>query len=150
MGFNTASVLIQQRSNHGCKKNSRVSIQLLFLFNEMLEDLICSSNCFNTASVLIQPDEKSKVLCFNKFQYSFCSYSTYKSDSDVPRSVVSIQLLFLFNFSPIHSESLMMTFQYSFCSYSTVHSLTLGYRVVCFNTASVLIQQWRSLALSSY
>ena len=53
--FNTASVLIQQES-----------IQTQY------PDL-----GFNTASVLIQLDITITAIAESKFQYSFCSYSTY-------------------------------------------------------------------------
>src|SRR5699024_2087723 len=74
-------------------------------------------NCFNTASVLIQPTIKDNDFISNLFQYSFCSYSTYATNSSSTRS----------------------QFQYSFCSYSTSSSCQ-GETSDGFNTASVLIQ----------
>ena len=76
MSFNTASVLIQH--NH-CWKYSdctRVSIQLLFLFN-----------------IVRKNDLNLEIL----FQYSFCSYSTIFRLFFFHLLPVSIQLLFLFN-----------------------------------------------------
>ena len=77
-------------------------------------------HCFNTASVLIQRNHHH-----NSFE----------------DSKVSIQLLFLFNSHPRSFVPLFHLFQYSFCSYSTpipAHSFPF---FICFNTASVLIQQ---------
>ena len=53
--FNTASVLIQRNHHHNSFEDSKVSIQLLFLFNS---------------------HPRSFVPLFHLFQYSFCSYST--------------------------------------------------------------------------
>ena len=96
--FNTASVLIQLKMAMYSKDGLR----------------------FNTASVLIQQYLTPYIGLCKMFQYSFCSYSTYK------RSIhwysidwVSIQLLFLFNFTLICFAVVTLMFQYSFCSYST-------------------------------
>ena len=102
-----------------CENLYRVSIQLLFLFNPY-------------------PFILRKIITF---QYSFCSYSTISTGHNYGKRIVSIQLLFLFNFA-LQSKALqenivsiqllflfneeaqyavdnVKAFQYSFCSYST-------------------------------
>ena len=150
---------------HDSIKRWKVSIQLLFLFNqlpkiidvflEVFQYSFCSYSTwyflacnptqysFNTASVLIQRIEMQRGEIYIVFQYSFCSYST---DADV-----------------IATKQMLM-FQYSFCSYSTVcysdawkisggfntasvliqhiHPLIGQKTYMSFNTASVLIQPW--------
>ena len=53
------------------------------------------------------------------FQYSFCSYSTFKIPRNSFAGNVSIQLLFLFNLYQFSIHNVVYMFQYSFCSYST-------------------------------
>ena len=119
----------------------KVSIQLLFLFNERKDKIATQRNSFNTASVLIQRDRGEDHCERSKFQYSFCSYSTsghcrtavytrvsiqllflfnpMESLKIGIRLLVSIQLLFLFNESESAERVRKLRFQYSFCSYST-------------------------------
>ena len=56
------------------------------------------------------------------------------------KSIVSIQLLFLFNKVLEVIQSELGEFQYSFCSYSTKGKMGESYYNLGFNTASVLIQ----------
>ena len=57
------------------------------------------------------------------------------------KSIVSIQLLFLFNKVLEVIQSELGEFQYSFCSYSTNSRFLSHQRQISFNTASVLIQR---------
>ena len=80
-------------------------------------------DCFNTVSVLIQ-------LHLNKTFYESV--------------IVSIQLLFLFNqHFQVRTHPLNL-FQYSFCSYSTMIWWRTLIILICFNTASVLIQRFNT------
>ena len=95
-----------------------VSIQLLFLFNK---------HGWN--------DTFRK----KKFQYSFCSYSTQKKGQRTSCRIVSIQLLFLFNTKKAGEEigrwvSIQLLFLFN--RYLVLSATA----VICFNTASVLIQ----------
>ena len=74
--FNTASVLIQPNRKNNARWFSKVSIQLLFLFNQRVQIYLILTKCFNTASVLIQQECLEELDKMREFQYSFCSYST--------------------------------------------------------------------------
>ena len=101
------------------KDHTIVSIQLLFLFNISISLAIMMESSFNTASVLIQPEKGrdiSSIGCFNTASVLIQRNSTVGC---IKYHYVSIQLLFLFNWS-IHSNfCFILMFQYSFCSYST-------------------------------
>ena len=118
--FNTASVLIQLFRRTAFTRERRVSIQLLFLFNDNCPfSPLPFSKCFNTASVLIQRESGSFDIASYKFQYSFCSYSTLFSSlilnsyASFNTASVLIQPIFFLSCTNI------VLFQYSFCSYST-------------------------------
>ena len=96
--FNTASVLIQPCWWTWTTRFSIVSIQLLFLFNISSALNVLKFIGFNTASVLIQPASLKNGSGQRMFQYSFCSYSTFCLQVSVSLILVSIQLLFLFNY----------------------------------------------------
>ena len=133
---------------HDSIKRWKVSIQLLFLFNQL---------------------PKIIDVFLEVFQYSFCSYSTNRDAKRRNLYRVSIQLLFLFNWRWCNCNKTdvdvsiqllflfnryrqplarsVFKFQYSFCSYSTVCYSDAWKISGGFNTASVLIQQikgvWR-------
>ena len=96
-----------------------VSIQLLFLFNELFE----------------WEDGNP-----NEFQYSFCSYSTIIG-------IITLSVKWMFQYSFCSYSTVIQTyemvhwkqFQYSFCSYSTTKDIPF-FSSLRFNTASVLIQ----------
>ena len=162
--FNTASVLIQLANLAIGLAIVTVSIQLLFLFN-------CVGSCGQMAPMRVSiqllflfnnPFVKENVLP-NMFQYSFCSYSTTETDEQTV-----FDTLFQYSFCSYSTSSACgiaiedSLFQYSFCSYSTDYSCIVWTHApvsiqllflfnlndskvnispVCFNTASVLIQQ---------
>ena len=140
-----------------------VSIQLLFLFNSskkeqkknkrsfntasVLIQLFFQKpnqpkpNCFNTASVLIQRTENQLWVQLTLFQYSFCSYSTQTKCQRSLRQVVSIQLLFLFNSVRKQKRECMLCFNTASVLIQLCVCVQLLQTVHSFNTASVLIQQ---------
>ena len=74
--FNTASVLIQHTGlprwpDLFCSFNTASVLIQLFIFF-----VLSRNRCFNTASVLIQRIENMTASKDERFQYSFCSYST--------------------------------------------------------------------------
>ena len=97
--FNTASVLIQLMSHQVQIKLMEVSIQLLFLFNKYI---------------------KLEIEKIDKFQYSFCSYSTGEIylGKEIKQSFNTASVLI---------------------QHSVEEVLSIFW--ICFNTASVLIQQ---------
>ena len=102
-----------------------------------------------------------------KFQYSFCSYSTrppyiyskllfcFNTASVLIQQIVRIFPMQIISFNTAsvliqqeeaREELERIAFQYSFCSYSTLKNLTKNMAQSCFNTASVLIQQLASIS----
>ena len=147
--------------------SSFVSIQLLFLFNHSATSRKVTSRFVSIQLLfLFNLHVRHEGQYGQKFQYSFCSYSTENQRTFKPDWPVSIQLLFLFNSSLCFRFLLLLvsiqllflfngkriklrvsgtTFQYSFCSYSTspsyersVHFFLFQYSFCSYSTGKIL------------
>ena len=118
--FNTASVLIQLRHLPISSPTFLVSIQLLFLFNPLIQKNYLIGFSFNTASVLIQQSIYIEIYpILDSFNTASVLIQRNKYSIKIQFIVVSIQLLFLFNKYGMKFYKVDCEFQYSFCSYST-------------------------------
>ena len=138
--FNTASVLIQLTLGRFRENKNNVSIQLLFLFNIPWRKCWVYFGFVSIQLLFLFNTKKTNYLILgNKFQYSFCSYSTRLGKAGKINISVSIQLLFLFNLN----DSLFRSSRRSFNTASVlIQPLMLKILIILksFNTASVLIQ----------
>ena len=104
--------------------NSQVEFQYSFCsystYSEYYEGEF--TDCFNTASVLIQLFLHAVPLEFPcvSIQLLFL-FNKYRRATSQKLFSVSIQLLFLFNMDAGPDKLASLTFQYSFCSYSTIN-----------------------------
>ena len=148
--FNTASVLIQRPLIESWRLWILVSIQLLFLFNNLAGKRRKEGIPFQYSfcSYSTKGDINGKKI-FLGFQYSFCSYSTSRKLYNLTSLRVSIQLLFLFNC--IFRSILLDLHSFNTASvliqlFNKLPSITCH---GCFNTASVLIQlEWLEEAIA--
>ena len=143
VNFNTASVPIQHGSLYGGRVVFSISIQLLFLFNDLRQAFTSMQGDFNTASVPIQrkPLIAVHVLGTISIQLLFL-FNPANTKHGNSKGKISIQLLFLFNrilrfrkHRSTHFNTASVPIQ------PFLQSRTHPY-IGHFNTASVPIQPW--------
>ena len=121
--FNTASVLIQRELLQSFPGHSWFQYSFCSYSTSPICSPRSSNPCFNTASVLIQQHCPAKHI---KSRYCFNTASV----------LIQLSINFL--------KKYFSEFQYSFCSYSTYLHCNVNHKQNSFNTASVLIQRLKT------